>query len=136
MPRYMVATQANAKLLNFALDQAKVHDAELLVLFVRHVAVITMGSVKRITLDEDEAAQQMFAAVKEQAAAKGAQVRFLYAAADNVADTIVDFAVTFGVDRLFLGATQRGGLWRVMKGDVIQGVAQQLPEQTLLLIQA
>lgn len=135
-PRYMVATQGNAKLINFALDQAHVHDAELLVLFVRHVAVVTMGTVERISLDEDEVAQQMFATIKEQAAAKGAQVRFLYAASDSIADTIVDFAVTFGVDRLYLGATQRGALWRVMKGDVIQGVAQHLPEQTLLLIQA
>jgi hypothetical protein len=45
-------------------------------------------------------------------------------------------AVTYGVDLLILGAPQRGRLWRLMKGDVIQEVAQYLPERITLLIHA
>ncbi|MDB5389656.1 MAG: amino acid transporter [Planctomycetaceae bacterium] len=134
--RFMVATQGNSKLTNYAIGEAKIHNAELLILFVRHVAVVTMGAVKQPSLEEDVAAQEMFSGIRAQALAAGVHVRFLYATADSIADTIVDFAVTMGVERLFMGASQRGNLWRVMKGDVIQGVAQQLPERTLLLIQA
>jgi K+-sensing histidine kinase KdpD len=60
----------------------------------------------------------------------------LYAVTSDVADAILDLAVTHAVDYLILGATQRGALWRTMKGDVIQQVAMYLPERTHLLIQA
>ena len=45
-------------------------------------------------------------------------------------------AVTHGADLLLLGTTRRGTLWKAMKGDVIQAVAEQLPERIGLLIHA
>jgi hypothetical protein len=45
-------------------------------------------------------------------------------------------AVTHGADLLLLGTTRRGALWRAMKGDVIQAIAEQLPENIGLLIHA
>ena len=45
-------------------------------------------------------------------------------------------AVTHGADQLLLGSTKRGALWKAMKGDVIQAVAEQLPEGIDLLIHA
>jgi nucleotide-binding universal stress UspA family protein len=45
-------------------------------------------------------------------------------------------ALTHGADLLLLGTTRRGTLWRAMKGDVIQAVAEQLPESVGLLIHA
>jgi hypothetical protein len=44
--------------------------------------------------------------------------------------------VTHGADMLLLGTTRRGALWKAMKGDVIQTVAEQLPESVGLVIHA
>jgi amino acid transporter/nucleotide-binding universal stress UspA family protein len=134
--RLMVATRGNPRLLDFALEQAKTRQAELLILFVRHLAVVAMGPVTKPDYTLDREAQALFKEAQAKAAALGVPVRLLYAESSDVAEAILDFAVTHGADLLLLGATQRGGLWRTMKGDVIQQVAQQLPESTSLLIHA
>ena len=134
--RYLVATQGNPKLVAFALEQAKQAQAELLFLFVRHIAIQMLGPANKPDITQDPDAQKAALQIQEQALAAGVPIRFLYTVADNIAETIVDFAVTYGVNRVIIGATKRGALWRTMKGDVIQGVALHLPEQTQLLIQA
>lgn len=132
--RFLMATRGSPKLIKFALEQAQKHQAELLVLFARQVAVPVLGPTNPAKPQEDEEAKKMFAGIREQAKELGVPIRELYAVTFDVADTILDFAATFGVDRVILGATQRGALWRTMKGDIIQGVAQHLPERTTLLI--
>jgi nucleotide-binding universal stress UspA family protein len=132
--KFLVATRGAPKLLKFALEQAQKHQAELMILFARQIAVPLMGSAGLAKLSEDPEAQQMFAQIREDAKALGVPIREVYAVTSDVADTILDFAATFAVDRVILGATQRGTLWRTMKGDIIQGVAQHLPERTTLLI--
>ena len=117
--RFLVATQGSPKLIQFALDQAKSFHAEVLFLYVRHIAIPMLGP-----------------AHKHRGEASGVPVRFLYTVADNISETIVDFAVTYGVSQVIIGTSKRGTLWRTMKGDVIQGVALHLPERTQLLIHA
>jgi nucleotide-binding universal stress UspA family protein len=134
--RLMVATRGNPKLLHFALAEAKARRAELLVLFVRQLAVIPMGSAGVPDAGQDAEAQALFRDCQAAADAAGVPVRFLYVEASDIAEAILDLAVTHGVDCLILGASQRGTLWRTMKGDVIQQVAQYLPERTALLIHA
>lgn len=132
--RFLTATRGNPKLLKFALENAKEHKAELLILFVRNVAVPVLGAAANFGSESDPEAIKAFANVKELAQAAGVPVRLLYTVTSDIPDAILDFAATFGVERVILGATQRGSLWRTMKGDVIQGVAQHLPERTTLLI--
>ncbi len=134
--RVMVATHGSPRLLRFAAEEAANRRAELLVLFVRHLAVIPMGSSAEPDAGRDPEAQAMFRDAEALAGAAGVPVRFLYAVAEDVAEAILDLAVTHAADYLILGATQRGALWRTMKGDVIQQVAQYLPERTSLLIHA
>jgi hypothetical protein len=52
----------------------------------------------------------------------------------DVAEVILEMAVTHAVDYLILGSSQRGALWRTMKGDVIRDVAQHLPERINMLL--
>jgi nucleotide-binding universal stress UspA family protein len=134
--RIMAATRGNPKLVRFALDEAKARQAELLVLFVRHLAVTTMGSANVPDANLDPEAQALFQEVKGQADAAGVPVRLLYAVADDVGEAILDLAVTHGVDLLMMGATRRGAFWRTMKGDVLQKVAEYLPEGTSLIVHA
>ena len=95
-----------------------------------------LGPAHRPDIANDPDAQKTAEYIHEQATAAGVPIRFLYTVADNIAETIVDFAVTYGVNQVIIGTTKRGALWRTMKGDVIQGVAQHLPDRTQLLIHA
>ena len=134
--RFLVATQGSPKLVKFALDQAKSFHAEVLFLYVRHIAVPMLGPAHKPDIANDPDAQKAAEQIKELAEASGVPIRFLYTVADNISETIVDFAVTYGVSQVIIGTSKRGALWRTMKGDVIQGVAQHLPERTQLLIHA
>jgi nucleotide-binding universal stress UspA family protein len=134
--RIMVATTGNPRLLEFAMKECKNRQAELDLLFIRHLAVTPMGPTAPPKLDEDEQAQSLFERLREQAKAQGVPLRLLYGVARDIPDAILDMAVTHGADLLLLGTTRRGTLWKAMKGDVIQAVAEQLPENIDLLIHA
>jgi amino acid transporter/nucleotide-binding universal stress UspA family protein len=134
--RIMVATQGNPRLLEFALEECRSRQAELMVLFVRHLAFTPMGEVVSFKLDEDTQALDLFDRLRAQAREAGVPLRLLYGVARDIPDAILDMAVTHGADFLLLGTTRRGTLWRAMKGDVIQAVAEQLPEAVGLLIHA
>jgi nucleotide-binding universal stress UspA family protein len=134
--RIMVATGGSVELFLYALNHAKAQNAELFVLFIRHLAIATMGSSNDPDAALDPEAVDLFGYAATQAAEAGMPVHCLYALAWDVADAILDFAVTYGVDELVLGASKRGALWHTMKGDVIQGVAEYLPERINLLIHA
>ncbi|MBX6315261.1 MAG: amino acid permease [Isosphaeraceae bacterium] len=134
--RVMVATQGNPRLIDFAIQECQSRQAELQILFIRHLAVTPMGPTTIPTLAEDQQAQELFDRVREQAQAAGVPLRLLYGVARDIPDAILDMAVTHGADLLLLGATRRGALWKAMKGDVIQGVAEHLPERVGLLIHA
>lgn len=134
--RIMVATQGNPRLIEFALKECKNRQAELDILFIRHLAVTPMGPTTPPKLDEDEQALALFDRLRENAKTVGVPLRLLYGVARDIPDAILDMAVTHGADLLLLGTTRRGTLWKAMKGDVIQAVAEQLPENIDLLIHA
>jgi len=130
----MVPTQGNPRLIDFALEECKNRQAELQILFIRHLAVTPMGPTTIPSLAEDEAALRLFDRLRIQAQEVGVPLRLLYGVARDIPDAILDMAVTHGADMLLLGLTRRGTLWKAMKGDVIQGVAEHLPENIGLLI--
>lgn len=131
----MVASRGNPKLLRFAFDYAKTQGAEVWLLFVRHIAV-DVGPARESDVAADDEAQRVNQAAEQLAAEFGVPWRFVYATATDVAETVLDIAATHAMDVLILGATKRGGLWKMMKGDVIQKVAELLPESINLLIHA
>jgi nucleotide-binding universal stress UspA family protein len=134
--RVLVCTRGNPRLIKFAIEQCRLSSGELFVLFVRHIAVPTMGLSAQSDMSQDAEAVELFDSVKQQAEAAGVPVYFLYSVAYDVADAILEMAATYAVDTLLLGTTQRGMVWRAMKGDVIQQVAYELPERITLLVHA
>lgn len=134
--RIMVATQGNPRLIDFAFSECQSRQSELLLLFIRHVAFTPMGPVEIPSLAEDPQALELFERLRERSRETGVPLRLLYGVARDVPEAILDMAVTHGADMLLLGSTRRGSLWKAMKGDVIQGVAEQLPESVGLLIHA
>ena len=134
--RIMVPTTGNPRLIEFAMKESKNRQAELDILFIRHIAVTPMGPTAPPSLAEDEDALDLFDRVRTQAGSMGVPLRLLYGVARDVPEAILDMAVTHGADLLLLGTTRRGSLWKAMKGDVIQAVAEQLPDRIGLLIHA
>jgi nucleotide-binding universal stress UspA family protein len=132
--RILVATRGNPRLMKFAIEQAQALHGELLVLFVRHVAVTAFAPVRAMQLAEDREAVEMFADFRKAAEEAHVPAYFLYAPAFDISDAILETAATHAVDTLLLGTTRRGVLWRAMKGDVIQQVAANLPERITLLV--
>jgi amino acid transporter/nucleotide-binding universal stress UspA family protein len=132
--RILVATRNNPRLIRFALEEAKLRNGEVYLLFVRHIAVTRMGAPSKPQVAADPEAAELFATVAKEAEEKGVPVHFLYTMAYDVAEVILEMAVTHAVDYLILGSSQRGALWRTMKGDVIRDVAQHLPERINMLL--
>ncbi|MCX7422580.1 MAG: amino acid permease [Planctomycetia bacterium] len=133
--RVMVASRGNPKLLRFAFEYAKAQQAEVWVVFIRYIAV-DVGPARPTDVAADNEAQQLNQLAEQIAAEFGVTWRFVYATSNDIADTVLDIAATHAVDVLVLGSTRRGALWKVMKGDVIQKVAELLPESINLLIHA
>jgi amino acid transporter/nucleotide-binding universal stress UspA family protein len=133
--KFLVATRGNPRLLKFAFEHAKSQDAEILLLFIRHVAVEFDGAREK-DFEADGEAMALQASSLQLAEQYDVPCRFLYTTASDVAESLLDIAVTHGVDTVVVGASRRGGLWRAMKGDVIQSLGHLLPESISLLITA
>jgi amino acid transporter/nucleotide-binding universal stress UspA family protein len=132
--RIMVATQGNPELLNYAIRECQAWQAELQLLFIRHVAVQALGPIVSITLDEDSEALALFESTKHQCELAGVPLRLLYGVSRDVPDSILDFTVTHSADLLMLGVTRRGAMWTALKGDILMSIARNLPESVGLLI--
>jgi nucleotide-binding universal stress UspA family protein len=133
--RVLVATEGDTGLLRFAAEQAYSNAAELIVVFVRHIAVdVPPLGTKDAGLDHE--ALRVQSNVEQIAAAMNVPCRAIYATATDIGQTVLDIAIQQEVDTLILGSSHRGRLWKVLKGDVIQTVADQLPKSIRLIVQA
>ena len=125
----LVAARGWTPALQFALEESRVRDAQLLVLYVREVAVnIDMGS----NWQDDPDAKALFTRLQTEAV--GLKVNKLYSVSDSPADTIIDIAATFGVDSVVLGGSRRATLVNLLKGNVVARVAANLPESMHLIV--
>jgi amino acid transporter len=125
----LVAARGWTPALQFALEESRVRDAQLLILYVREVAVnIDMGS----KWQDDPDAKALFTRLESEA--RGLKVNKLYSVSDSPADTIIDIAATFGVDTVVLGGSRRATLVNLLKGNVVARVAANLPESMHLIV--
>jgi nucleotide-binding universal stress UspA family protein/L-asparagine transporter-like permease len=125
----LVAARGWTPALQFALEESRVRRAQLLVLYVREVAVnIDMGG----NWQDDPDAKVLFTSIE--AEASGLKVNKLYSVSDSPADTIIDIAATFGVDTVVLGGSRRATLVNLLKGNVVARVAANLPESMHLIV--
>jgi L-asparagine transporter-like permease/nucleotide-binding universal stress UspA family protein len=125
----LVAARGWTPALQFALGESRVRGVQLLVLYVREVAVnIDMTS----NWQDDPDARTLF--TRLDAEARGLKVNKLYSISDSPADTIIDIAATFGVDTVVLGGSRRATLVNLLKGNVVTRVAANLPESMHLIV--
>jgi len=125
----LVAARGWTPALQFALEESRVRNAQLLVLYIREVAInVDMGT----KLQDDPEARALF--TRLDAEAPGVKVNKLYSVSDSPADTIIDIAATFGVDTVVLGGSRRAALVHLLKGNVVTRVAANLPESMHLIV--
>lgn len=140
--RVLVATRGgNPKLLRFAVDYARDREAALYVLHVREVALFYRRRDQKVgaddmTLESDPEAARLFEEVETLAKAADVPVIPIYVVHDSTAQMILDYAATLGVDVVLMGVSQRGALWRTLRGDLLQEVTSHLPQSIPLLLHA
>jgi amino acid transporter len=125
----LVAARGWTPALQFALEESRVRDVQLLVLYIREVSVnIDTGS----NWQDDPDAKALFTRLEHEAV--GLKLNKLYSVSDSPADTIIDIAATFGVDTVVLGGSRRATLVNLLKGNVVARVAANLPESMHLIV--
>jgi len=135
--KILVAARGLTPVLKFAMDEAALRKSSLCVLFVKEVSVFLAGApseLRKTRWQDDEDASRIMAVMQATGQARGVNVVPLYAVSDDPAATILDLSATLGVDMLILGASNRQGLTKVLKGDIAARVAHGLPEEIHLVI--
>lgn len=142
IPRILVATRGgNPKLMKFAAGYAKDKGAAIFLLYVREVALTFRergGKVgtEEMTLENDPEARRIFDEARKIADDNGVPMVPIYMVHDSTAEMILDNAATMGVDAVLMGVSQRGALWNMLRGDILQEVIRFLPQNIPLLIHA
>lgn len=133
--KILVCVRGLTPVLRFAFDEAQLRKAALYVLYVREVAVIYGAAQQPVKewKDDPEASAILDTAVKI-GRQRGVTTIPVFASAPNAAGLIVDMAATLGVDYLMLGASHRGGMTKLLKGNVATQVAGSLPDNIQLII--
>ena len=133
----LVAARGFTPVLRFALEEARLRQGNLYVLYVKEVVVSLPGPLAnndRPRWQDDAQAAQIMSGMLRLGGETGVQVVPVYAVSDNPAVTILDLAATLGVDMLMLGSPHRSSLAKLLRGDVVNQVARNLPEDIQLVI--
>ncbi len=133
----MVAARGLTPVLKFGLEEARLRQGTLYVLYVKELAVSLPGPVQnqdRPRWQDDPQAAEIMYAMLELGRQHEVPILPLYVVSENSATTILDLSATIGIDILVLGSTHRTRLVSLLKGNVVTEVAKSLPENIDLLI--
>jgi amino acid transporter/nucleotide-binding universal stress UspA family protein len=133
----LVAARGFTPVLRYALEEARLRQGNLYVLYVKELAVNLPGPLanpQRPRWQDDRQASEIMYGMFELARDAGVSVVPVFAISENPASSIVDLAATLGVDILMLGSAQRHSLVALLKGNVVTEVARNLPDNIQLVI--
>lgn len=133
----MVAARGITPVLRFALEEARLRQCTLYVLYVKELAVNmpdTLQTTERLRWQDDRQAAGIMYGMLELGQEHHVTIVPLYAVSEDPAATILDLSATIGVDTLMLGSTHRRALTSLLKGNVVTEVAKNLPENIQLVI--
>ncbi|MBX9742473.1 MAG: APC family permease [Chthoniobacterales bacterium] len=127
----LAAVRGLGKTLDFAVSEAQETGRPLYVMFVREQPVIAPGDRKRKWFDDAEA-KKIFESLQD----KGLCETILpcYTVSDAPMNSIVDLASTIGAERVIIGASQRGALINMLRGDMISMLSKMIPEDMYLVV--
>jgi len=133
----LVAARGLTPVLRFALEEARLRQASLYVLYVKELAVTFSGPLRNTEAprwQDDKGASAIMYPMLTLGKENEVPVVPVYAVSDSPAATILDLSATLGADILMLGTPHRSGLVSLLKGNVVTEVAKNLPENIQLII--
>ena len=133
----LVAARGFTPVLRFALEEARLRQGNLYVIYIKELAVNLPGPLanqERPRWQDDPQAAGIMSAMLELGRQHSVSVVPLYAVSENPAGTILDLSATIGVDILMLGSSHRNRLANLLKGSIANEVAKNLPENIQLII--
>jgi len=133
--KILVCIRGLTPVLGFAFDEAELRKAAIYILYVREVAVLYQGAPLAPTnwKDDPEASAILNTAIQI-GRTRGITTVPIFASSHSAASLIVDTAATLGADFLILGASHRGSLTKMLRGNVASEVAASLPDNIQLII--
>jgi nucleotide-binding universal stress UspA family protein len=133
----LVAARGLTPVLPFAVEEARLRQGTLYVLYVKELAVSlpgTLENAERPRWQDDKQAAEIMYGMLDLGKQNDVAVIPVYAVSENPAATILDLAATLGIDILMLGSPHRRTLVSLLKGNVVTEVANSLPENIQLVI--
>ncbi len=133
----LVAARGMTPVLRYAIEEAKLRQGNLYVLYIKELAVTLPGPLAdaaRPRWQDDTQAANIMGAMLQLGHELSVSVLPLYIVSENPAATILDISATIGADVLMLGSPHRTNLARLLKGNVVNEVARNLPENIQLVI--
>ena len=133
----LVAARGLNPVLRFALEEARLRQATLYVLYVKEIAVTLPGPVaapEKPRWQDDKAASEIMLRMLALARENDVTIIPVYMVSDDPAAIILDLSATLGIDLLVLGTPHRHAMVRLLKGNVVTEVAKNLPENIQLII--
>lgn len=127
----LAAVRGLGKTLDFAVGEARETGRPLYIMFIREQPVIAPGDRKKKWHD-DKDAKMIFESLKEEGL--GETILPCYTISDSPPDAIADLASTIGAERVIIGASQRGKLVNMLRGDMISTLSKMLPEDMYLVV--
>jgi amino acid transporter/nucleotide-binding universal stress UspA family protein len=129
-PRILLATAGSAAMADAAMEIAAAENAALVVCFIREVALnFKVEAESRFTLDNDPAAQAMFADFLSRGHGFGVPIIPMYDTGTNAAEQLAELAAMNGVDRILIGSSRRGALHHIIKGSFQRRIESLLPPE-------
>jgi nucleotide-binding universal stress UspA family protein len=125
-----------ADLLDFAVEECQSRQAEMILLFLRPLAVTPMGPTPWPGLSEDDEAKATFDRLGSEAERVGVPLRTIYATTGNLPATIGEVARDSETDVVLVGSTRKSGFSRFLSRDLAPSILKRLPEHASLTIRA
>jgi amino acid transporter/nucleotide-binding universal stress UspA family protein len=133
--KVLVCIRGLTPVLGFAFDEAELRKAALYILYVREVAVLYQGApLAPSNWKDDPEASAILNTAIQIGRTRGITTIPIFASSHSAASLIVDTAATLGADFLILGASHRGSLTKMLRGNVASEVAASLPDNIQLII--
>ncbi len=133
--KILVPVRGLTPVLRFAFDEAQMRGAALYVLYIREIAVLYGGAApEKVDWKNDPEASAILGTALQIGKHRGVTTVPVFVSAPDAASIIVDMAATLGADYLILGASHRGAMSKLLRGNVASEVAANLPDNIQLVI--
>jgi hypothetical protein len=109
------------------LDEAKKHDAALVVCFIRQVNLSYKYEDGRLTIDTDLAALRTFSKFLDLGHDMDVPVIPVYDTGPDAAVLLAENAATYGCERVLIGTSRQGALYHFIKGHFQKRLEALLP---------